>query len=261
MLSIKYSSRWNICLASIIVLIIFGLMIAGVGFAAPPSTPIKTDDGLIDPQWGAPIYSSTINNLDITDTIEIKNAWLMSDANQLYFRIQTYSPAALLSGYGAVAAIDCDQDGLTNTRADRLIAWEVSNDALTYRYGDTLKSVGQYCIIGFPCPYGERLNDPYHDNVEWRGDYSVIPLDAESFPADCRDAINISLAIVNMTTTTVSSNSPLIAWNVPTNIDMKEIKIVRQTSVTPLALGVTALILAICLGVVVTYRQRRGLTK
>lgn len=256
--SIKFSSRWVIRPAFPIFMITLALLVTGIVFAAPLVALIDTNDGQVDSDWGTPIYTSAANQEDKTDTIEIKNAWLMSDSEQLYFRIQTYAASALISGYGAVAAIDCNQDGLTNTRDDRLIAWEVSNDALTFRYGDTLESVGQPCIIGFPCEYGERVNVPNNDNVEWRADYSVIdPVQYTTFPADCRDAVNISLAIVNMTSTAIADNTPLYPWNVPTSVDVKEIKAASRPGISMFALGGIALVLVGGLSAGLIYRRQR----
>jgi hypothetical protein len=253
----KVFSRWFLRVDLILGIIACGLLITGVVMAAPPATPINTSDGIVDPQWNAPIYTSSSNRSDVTDTLEIKNAWVMSDDKQLYFRIQTYAAPALISGYGVVAAIDCNQDGATNTRADRLITWEISNDALAYRYGDTFEAVGLYCVVGFPCPYGERVNNPEDDNVEWRGDYSVIPLDVESFPADCRDNISISLAIANMTSGTTMDYTPLYPWNVPTNVEVKNIKASSRPDFTPSTVWVISFALAAVLGAVLIFRWRR----
>jgi hypothetical protein len=253
------SYRWFIRLEIVLVIIACGLLVTGIVFAAPPAAPINTNDGIVDPQWSTPIYTSPSNRTDITDTLEIKYAWVMSDGNQLYFRIQTYAPAALISGYGAVAAIDCDQDGLTNTHVDRLITWEISNDALAYRYGDTFETVGLYCTVGFPCPYGERVNSPNNDNVEWRGDYSVIPLDSVAFPAGCRDAIGISIAIANMSSPSIMDNTPLYPWNVPTNVEVKGLKASSRPNLAPLMLGVLLLLIfAAGVTAVVNYKRREG---
>ena len=226
---------------------------------ATPSPVINTDDGAIDGGWGAPFYTSTCSNSGIPDQNEIEAAWVQSwqtnggNDGEVYFRLQTCTGPSFTSNIIGAAVMDCDRNLTTNTIYDRKVTFNAASDYIAILDG-TNYFLGTQCETSV-CPFGERMND----TSEWRIDYTTIANAAGSpFPPGCRDAINIAFATANRSSGAVSDQTPLIGWNVPTAVEVKQIKAYSQPISDYIALGALGLFVVFGLGAVIIYRRKQA---
>jgi hypothetical protein len=247
-------------LAALIIVSLLGLVIVSVVYATP-SPDINTDDleiGTAGVGWGAPI--ATVDCAGSTSVDKIKNAWIQSNGTQIFFRIQTCGAPAISSIGNAAGAIDCNKDGDVVDAGDRLVLYKPSGDSWALYDG----AQGRLAVPSNNAIYGERISVPSeaNDNVEWRVDYALLNgQDPGYFPASCQGQVNIAFAIGKDDWTVldqVPASAPLIGWNVPTVVEMKEINANNRTSLAPLTLGVLGVLLIVGLGTVVIYRRKKA---
>ena len=247
--------RKSLRIIMVILPFVIGLMVTVVVFATP-SPVINTNDGVIDPNWGAPLFTQTCPAVPTTN--DISNAWIQSNSNEIYFSLQTCVGPAIGGTHYAAALMDCDMNGSVNTTTDRWILYQPVNDYQDLRDGNKT-TIASQCTgaIGTPCEYGERIND----TLEWRVDYSILSTDpASALPAGCRGQINIAFGVVNVNTGTLITQTTLKGFNVPTVVHMKEIKASSQPGETLLVVGLVGVILAAGLGAVVILRRKNRIS-
>ena len=235
------------------------LLLASIGTvitAGAAAITINTNDGNVDTNWIPPLYVDTDNNPALDDDKEIKSAWIGSDgngasANNIYFRIETYSGAAISNNYAGVAALDCNQSGSTaDGNPDRRILYNTQYDFVSLRFPNN-GYAGSQCDgsppSNPPCNDGERTTTPTNANVEWvLSNISALPSgNDETFPADCRDQIDLSFAIANATSGAVYDQTPIISgFNIPTVVDMTELSSGNNPSYSSWIIGVFGLVAA-----------------
>lgn len=237
------SNRWRFLFATILTI---GLLLS-LGSITPlasasPSTGINTNDTIIDPNWGAPLYTKATNDPGIEDKGEIQYAWIQSAPNMFYFRVQTFAAPGVDVDYSATAYLDCDQDGSLDTHpVDRRIMYDPTADAVLLFDEDNFY-MGSACTED--CETGERVAAPDDNNLEWMYDMSI--LGPEYIPDTCRDKVNIVFKIVKTNFLIVQSETdPINNWDVPTVVEINNFQVENRTSFPGallLIMGVTAFI-------------------
>jgi hypothetical protein len=256
-----FKARRAARLVGLICICWLGLVLVTVVYATP-SPNIDTDDlaiGTAGSGWGNPI--ATVDCAGSTEVDKITNAWIQSNTSQIFFRIQTCGKPAISSAGNLAGAIDCNSDGDVDDAGDRLVLYKPSSDEWAlYDGGHNRLAVPTNGAI-----YGERISDPQtsNDNVEWRVDYATLNQeDPGYFPADCMNQVNVAFANGkddwSILDRVPAVGSPLIGWNVPTVVEMKEIKASNRTSLTPITIGVLGVLMAVGLGVVIIYRRKKA---
>ncbi len=246
-------------------LLLFGLAVVSSA-SATQSPVINTNDNLIDGGWGAPIYTSTCSS-GVPDQNEIESVWVQSwqsnggNDGEIYFRMQTCTGPSFTSGLGGVAILDCDRNQTTNSVYDRIAIYNAAQDFVPLRDG-TFFYMGTQCENetpgAAPCSIGERITTS-NDTNEWRINYSLLPNSAGSaFPPGCRDAVNVGFAVANLTSGAISDQTPLFGWNVPTAVEVKQIKAYNQTWFNYLGLGALVFFIVIGSGAVIIYRRKQA---
>ncbi len=266
MFPIWFNSHKNRRLLPIIVPVILALLAVSVAYATPSPT-INTDDTLVDGGWGAPLYASTTNNPNIADDKEIKNAWFQNNSADMNFRIETWASPGLPSGFLAVGILDCNSNSTPNGNPDRNITYGIQYDIVTIRAAVTNSFLGYGTNCGTvnppgnpPCPDGERTITPNAANFEWKLVNWPALQSGEDYalPTDCRDQIQVAFATVNASNGAVLHQTPYYAWNIPTVVDMKEVKASNHSGLAPISLGLLGLAVLGGLGALVIYRRKRA---
>jgi hypothetical protein len=239
------TDRWRLLIA-LVLMIGFLLSLGSITplASASPSLGIDTNDTIIDPKWGQPLYTKATNDPGIEDKGEIQYAWIQSAPNMLYFRVQTFSGPAVDVDYSATAYLDCDQDGSLDTHpVDRRIMYDPTADAVLLFDEDNFY-MGSACTED--CETGERVAVPDDNNLEWMYDMSI--LGPEYISDTCRDKVNIVFKIVKTNFLIVQSETdPIINWDVPTVIELNRFQAdTRAAFPTELIfiMGMTAVITA-----------------
>lgn len=270
MFSKKNNSRQFVQAGMIALILVSGLLLV-VGAANATLAPlVNTNDTAVDGNYGAPLYDNSSCAKAVADINEIKYAWFQNNGDYFMMRIETCANSSLTSGYFADLMMDCGQDGKYNENVDRHFTYNWSNDAVNTRDGTISFSFNWPCTSS-PCVDGERVPSPNNNYLEWRIKYTDSPNEiGYAVPPNCRDAVNVAFGVFNGSGTLIDTsctgnnlaNCPAgagsWAWNVPTVVEMKEIKVSDRTSLTPLALGVMGLLLLGGFGAVILYRRKRS---
>lgn len=193
-------------LSGVILLMLIAAPIVSAGWIT-----INTDDGLVDSQWGTPVYTSTCSNGSLADGLEIRNAWRVNDGTALYFRIETCGTATSYTNIRLGAGIDCNNDGDVvdpisggGATGDRKAIFWISADQVWLVDGANNQ------VIQMPDnSYSERITT----NFEWRLPLSYL------YPA-CRGStspIGLALATVQISggTPQTKDQTALTPWNIP----------------------------------------------
>ncbi len=189
------------------------LLVVSVASAAWMS--INTNDGLVAGNLGTPLYTNPVNDPNLADYLQIKNAWAVNDGTGFYFRLEAYGqPAAgtetqtLRVGVG----FDCNNDGDV---ADPYVSGPDGDRKVVYWVNSTADQVWIYSgtnqqIIQLPDnTYGERVGATY----DW-----WVPI--KYLPPACRASaatIRLGLATVKMVSGSpvTQDDTPLYPWNNP----------------------------------------------
>ncbi|RUA17663.1 MAG: hypothetical protein DSY55_01715 [Clostridia bacterium] len=148
---------------------------------------INTDDGDIDAIWSSiPMtYQDSTNDSGINDKDEIKEVQYTFDGNALYIRFLSWNGGDILSDNNkrAIAALDCNGNGIFNDVDDRLVVY--------YNSGQVAITAGNgaYTVAG-DAKWGEQDNP----EIEWQG-----PLD--KLPPGCRGSshpIGLAFSIIDL---------------------------------------------------------------
>ncbi len=136
---------------------------------------IDTNNGVIDSVWNGvpPAYTSNSNDSNIDDRDEIKQAWYAFDGDALYIKFQSWDDNDILwyNGRRAVAALDCNDNGVFIDEEDRRIVFEDS--------GNVQLVTGNYAhLLVENQNWGEQVNG----EAEWQ-----MPL--VELPSNCRGSV------------------------------------------------------------------------
>lgn len=254
----------NMRLLTVFVTVILTVLAVGVVYATPSPT-INTNDTAVDGGWGSPLYTSTTNNPSIDDDLEIKMAWFQNNGQDLNFRIETWGGPAVRNSFIAVGILDCNSNSTPNGNPDRNILFNTQYDIVTVRSANnSFLAYGNNCGTtnppnNPPCPDCERTVTPDNKNLEWKlVNWPQYPIEDDyAFPADCRDQIQVKFAITN-SSGAVQSETPYFGWNIPTVVEMKEIKASNNTKIAPLSLGLLSLVVLGGFGAFTIYRRKRA---
>ncbi len=156
--------RFNFALSMIASL----LILSGTVLAAEWHS-IDTNNGHIDSIWDqiTPAYTDDVNNTDIYDKDELKQAWYAYDGDAIYFKFTSWhSTDILYSDFKqGVAAIDCNENNLFDDADDRKIIF-LNNGDVQITSGDAATT------IITRADWGEQ-DGP---TIEWQGPLKYLPV-------------------------------------------------------------------------------------
>lgn len=183
-------------------------------------TDINTTDGLLDPNWGTPLFTATSPITD--DDLDIKNAWMHNNGEYIYFRIETWKEPAVPSGFDAVALLDCNSNGVYTDNDDRKIVYRPNTPEFIYiLYGDQVQGETPYwvqCTSNSTCTWGERVGTTA--NIEWKVQYTQDT----DWPAECLNDIKIGWATANETNWSTYMITPFFGYDIPTAIKLENLE-------------------------------------
>lgn len=247
-------------------LIIIGIIVASSFAYATASPDVDTNDGVVDLNWSSPLYSNAdCSKTEIPDVDEIRYAWFQNNGSQVFMRFEMCSSSAISDGSISVLVMDCNQDGLYKTYADRLLTYNPQYDYVDLKDG-TYQNSWKYCgettpPDNPPCDYGERVPAAPDDNtLEYRVDYSIIPNETGSaFPPSCRDdPVNIMFGILNTNTGAETDKSGWYQWSVPAVVDIKSINASSQSDLDFTGWVLSGLLVAVGFGLLIVTKRKNS---
>ena len=246
--------------------IICGFIIVSRNAYATASPDINTNDGAVDQNWSSPLYSNAdCSKTEIADTDEIRYAWFQNNGSQMFMRFEMCAAPATSDGSISVLVMDCNQDGLYKTYADRLLTYNPQYDYVDLKDG-TYQNSWKYCgettpPDNPPCDYGERVPlAPDNNTLEYRIDYSIIPNETGSaFPPACRDdPVNIMFGIFNTNTGAETDKSGWYQWSVPAVVSVKRLDASSRSGIDLIGLAISGVLITACLGLLVATRRKKS---
>jgi hypothetical protein len=214
-------------------------------------TDINTNDGLVDPNWGAPMFSasSPITN----DDLDIKQAWMRNNDSNLFFHIETWVAPAVPAGFAAVAVLDCNSNGSDTDSVDRKIVYNPNTQEYLEIYDGSNIWMGTICNSDANCDEGERVSSS-NGHLEWKYPYSTDP----NFPTDCKNDIKIAWATVNAANKVAYMVTPYFGYDVPTTIELEKLQAVSGSQLSKPLLALLGISLVFGVSGIILMLRNKG---
>lgn len=232
---LKNNYFFRIIQFGLVLVVLSALLFTATGVVYAILYDISTTDGSVSDWDGIPVFQDDDTGDVENPSEDIDQTWVASGptsastAETVYFRMKTVS--ALTDNRGAVAALDCNNNGVYDDPEDRLIVYiPYCNNGAQVSERATIVWGDQY-MFGMLGPDSGQI---IGNEVEWSVPVSDLPPDENHPDVDCRNEVNIRFYTSDNTVNCVfpytglattideTPGGPYYGLNIPTMIKLQE---------------------------------------